>query len=181
MKTRLVLAIVFLWSAGWAAADTPPTWDEFNVTSANKKFVAKVTVKDKMGKTERYNWSFALSVYKTGDEATPIWTCPFGHSGEPGGFLSDDGKHFAIVGFWYYDEPATTHIYREGKLIKSFAGKEFSLDKTKLRKTASHQLWWSDSEQPKFDGDKALVIPTIDGQVFRIDLQSLDLKPQRGK
>ena len=178
---KLVFAILILCPAVCALADTPPTWDEFDVASPNKAFIAKVTVKDKNGKKERYEWSFSLAVYKADAPATPLWSLIYPYLGDPGGFLSDDGKFFADIEFWYHDEPDIIRIYREGKRVAEFTGKELALDKTKLKKTASHLLWWNEQARPKFEGGKELVIPTIDDQVFRIDLTTLKLKAERAK
>ena len=93
-------------------ADEPPSWEEFNVSSPNKKFVAKITVKDKNGKKNRYEWSYSLAVYKVQGEQAPLWSCTYPYSGYPGGFLSDDGQFFADVNFWYYDALEIVKIYR---------------------------------------------------------------------
>jgi hypothetical protein len=179
MKAQFAVALFLLAPALVALADEPPSWREFDVESANKKFVAKVTVKDKNGKKFPYEWSYSLAVYPKGERA-PLWSGKFGHRGDPGGFLADDGKTFADVGYWYYDFPGQVAIYREGKLVRSFAGKDFALDKTKLKKTASHLLWWAEEKQPSFDAND-LVIPTIDGKIFRIDAKTLKLNQDGAK
>jgi hypothetical protein len=99
MRTQVGTLVVLLASASVLLADEPPSWAEFDVASSNKKFVGKVTVKDKNGKKFPYEWSYSLSVYAK-DEAKPLWSASYGYDGYPGGLLSDDGNTFAYVNFW---------------------------------------------------------------------------------
>jgi hypothetical protein len=177
---RLALTAVFLVPALMVRADEPPSWSEFQDTSPNRKFVAKVAVKDKGGKQHSWEWSYTLSVYNAKEEdKKPLWSCDYVYDGYPDGYLADDGKTFTTVSFWYYNSSPVVSVYKDGKLAKQFKGEDFRIPRENLKKTVSHVLWLADDQRPRPAGAKELVIPTIDGRVFRVDLGTLEMKEGR--
>jgi hypothetical protein len=164
MKTWLktvVLVFAFLSFSRPVFGDEPPSWKDFEVKSANGRFVAKVAASPG---TRNYR----LSIYAAGDTGV-MWSCGYDYDGYPGGMLSDDGIAFVTVNPWYKDDAPVVTVYHNGRKTAALRGADFHIERSALKQAASHQLWLKDDgEAYRFSRDSGgrltLKIETIDGK-----------------
>lgn len=151
-----------------AFADQPPDWRDYVVTSKNRKWTALVS----RNYAEKDPWddAWTLSIYKgfhypyPRPDLKPVWSMAYGHSGYSEGQLSDDGKIFVYVEFWYREHYPAIKIYREDcVLVKN--GSFFNVGKN-LEKTVSHELWLKEGGETKFvvvSSKPYIRVPTVAG------------------
>lgn len=180
MKYLLSMAALLILVSTSAIADEPPSWSEFEVYSSNRLYFAKVTIMDRNRKSERWDWKYKLTVYeKEGSTNSELWSCSYLYDGCTGGLLSDDGTTFVYVSFWYYEKSPAVTIYQTGELKKQIIGREFNVDRSKLQRTVSHQLWLNPSRNYRLIRTKevplGLEINTIDLQRIIVDLRSFKI------
>ncbi|WP_299948458.1 hypothetical protein [uncultured Microbulbifer sp.] len=168
MKLKIFLILFFI--PLQAYADQPPDWRNFKVTSANGKWNAFVGRDYNEG--AKYPWedTWTLSVYKAfrypipTPSEIPIWSRPYDPSGYAGGYLSDDGKVFVYVEYWYHKDRPVVKIFREDcKIFKD--GNFFKVGKN-LKKTVSHELWLGKGKVLQFvslEGEPHIEISTVSG------------------
>lgn len=174
---RSVLLLLFLFSALICQADQPPCWCEFFKESANKQFVAHVKKVNqgplKPGQQEE--WELLVFRRNNTRDSTLLWKSHYRYDGYPDGILSDNGKTFAYVNYWYPYKASAVELYRSGKHTGSIPGTAFNIPASKLSKTVSHQLWLATEGQPYefvMNADRKdyfLKIRTIDGRTHLID------------
>ena len=171
---------VFIAVVTGALADEPPAWSEFEVWSSNRVYFAKVTVRDRGEGFSRCNWKYQLTVYKSGTTLTELWSCEYLYDGYAGGLLADDGTIFVYISFWYYEKHPVVTIYQNGQLKKQITGQEFKVERSKLQRTVSHDLWWDPSKGHQFirtgETPLGLEINTIDSRRILIDLVSFEMR-----
>jgi hypothetical protein len=173
MRTIMLLLAFFAAFTAWA--DQPPCWCEFSVRSANKQFVAHVRmVKGPLKPGQNQEWELQVYQKKASRDSTLLWKSHYRYDGYPDGVLSDDGKNFAYVNYWYYSNGSVVEVYQSGRHVASLPGKAFNISPSKIPKSASHQLWLTNEGQAyEFTADKQknclLKVTTIDARVHLID------------
>ncbi len=180
MKLQVVLVpAALLFFSGLALADEPPSWSKFESASANGRFRAEVRVKEKSAGTNPWDSKYQLSVFEVSRQSgTPIWSCDYDYDGYPDGMLSDDGSTFVYVNSWYYADSPAVSVYHNGKKVGILRGQDFKIAQSKLRRSASHELWLDESEMPhaRFVSTPnlplALEVRTIDKNIHLIDVAS---------
>jgi hypothetical protein len=174
LNVSIPLMLLFVFAA---LADQPPSFNEFTARSANGEYTAGVTVKDKNGKERPWEWTYELQMKKAD---SLLWKCDYLYDGYCCGIVSDDGTTFIRVSEWYSENEPVVSIYQNGQLKKQINGAEFSLDSSKLPKSVTHVLWLKDRRPYKFvspvEMPPGLEINTADGQMFNVNLQTLELK-----
>lgn len=174
MRSIFFVIFLILSSAYYCLADSAPCWCNFEIKSRNGAFVAHV-YKDST-KTEAATPIFndwVLSVYDTKSN-TLLWRTDYEYSGYPDGFLSDNGKHFVYVEYWYYEDVPLLKIYSKGKRIATdkLTGASFNIDREKITETVSHSLWLSHNGAFATFKQDDLELTTIDERKHRINLSS---------
>lgn len=171
MKAIFLTFFIVFSSVYHCLADSGPCWCNFERKSENGAFVAHV-YKDstKTGGEAQFN-DWVLSVYDTKSN-TLLWSIDYEYSGYPDGYLSDDGKYFVYVEFWYFKDVSLLKIYKEGKRIATdkLTGASFNIDPEKLTETVSHRLWLSNSGAFALFKQGDLELTTIDERKHRINL-----------
>ncbi len=161
--------------------DQPPCWCPFRVPSANKQFVAHVKKADADSARQRWEATWELSVFrkKSVGDSTLLWKSRYAYDGYPEGILSDDGRTFAYVNYWYRENAEVVAIYQEGRRTGSLPGKAFGLAPQKLAQTASHRRWLSQAGRA-YEFTPAtpylLKVVTIDERPHLIDCTTGQLK-----
>lgn len=165
----MLLCIVGSLRASPAIADEPPSWREFEVSSQNGRYTAKVT-------GQLFEVEYKITVFEKEDPQKEIWSCVYEHDGYAGGILSNDGSTFVYVSTWYAHDYPVVWIYRNGRKVGTLEGEDFHVDPSKQVQTVSHQLWLNGPPAYRFITTAslplALEIVTIDGKIHRIDVGS---------
>ena len=171
LKARRLLFLAILGlilSVERVFADEPASWSDFKVQSKNGEYTADIRLNSEV--EMRSQGGYSLSVYPTANPSKILWSSPYRYDGYSWGNLSDDGKAFVYVNFWY-DDNSVVFIYREGQSVKEITGREFAVDPTKMQATVSNRLWLADEESNvRFEGSDVLVIKTRDDKIHTIDL-----------
>lgn len=132
--------VLFLLISLTASADSPPAYLPFEIKSENAKFVAKVDVANRMGKTYPWEWKYNIKVFDVSAMSNPCWESEYKFDGYSDGVLSNDGSHFAYVSFWFLDDDPIVYIYKKGS-TKTYSARDLKLTSEGLKKAASHKLW----------------------------------------
>ena len=150
-------------------ADEPPSWREFEVTSQNGRYSAKIT-------GQLFKVSYKITVFEKGTPKKEIWSSDYEYDGYEGGILSDDGSTFVYVSTWYSHDYPVVWIYRNGRKVGTLQGKDFIIDPSQLVQTVSHQLWLNEPLPYRWitmeSNSLALEIVTIDREKHRVDVDS---------
>ena len=95
-------------------------------------------------------------------------TTPYQYSGYADGQLSDDGKYFVYVEYWYYPQIPLVKIYKNGEHISSdsLTGLSFKIQPDKLAETASHWLWLSNGNNAGFQKNQLDILFILSGQLM---------------
>jgi hypothetical protein len=113
-------------------AGLPPKWEEFEVLSSNRQYVARVTVTDRSGASEPRHWRYALTVAKrSNDVEHVVWTCRYEHDGLSTGKVSEDGSVFVHVPVVYRDDLPLVVVYARGRLVGSLTSEDLGLDRAR--------------------------------------------------
>ncbi len=182
MKPVVMMGLCLLFSAS-VQADAPPSFQPFEVKSSNERFLAEIRPDDADAASREGSWT--LRVYDLRAEKKELWSCPYLYRGYPGGQLTDDGKAFLYVEFWFYADHPVIQVYREGKEIAAISGKDLHISPDSREKTVSHELWLKsgsdgqvkirneakENESPRYRA----YIPCRDGKTRMVDLQSGEL------
>ena len=162
-----------------AYADSPPCWCKFEEESTNKKYIAIVDRPEKDSMIDPWKSVWTLSVYEKTEKGNRLmWKMNYDYTGYPGGLLSDDGKVFTYVEFWFYADIPLVDIYREGKKpnTSGLKGENFNIPKEKLARTVSHQLWlWKEGDATSYiykNNKLCLKLRSIDGRIHYIDISN---------
>jgi hypothetical protein len=123
---------------------------------------------------EKHEARWILTIYKDSvSDSTVFWTTDYEFDGYDAGEISNDGKVFAYVDDWYYENFNIVKIYNQGKKVADFIGKDFNIPPKKLQKTISHYLWKRNINNSLYfeytNQDVTLVIHTIDNKIHKID------------
>ena len=163
----VLLAIVLVATVGRSLADEPPSWQNFQLTSQNGWYVAKVTAFEGMDDRDPWNKHYTLSVYQTDNESEPMWSSRYLYDGYLGGMLSNNGSVFVYVNFWYHHDDPVIYVYNRGALYRKITGKDLGMVEATLSRSVSHTLWLSDEDSIFIYGPsgrvKAIEIPTVQG------------------
>lgn len=159
-----------------AFAGEPPSWSEFEIKSGNGSHVAEIRAKEKPEGVEPSMWAYTITVSRLeGEEKTTLWSCDYDYNGKPGGLLSNDGKTFVYVEFFYKPETPAVTIYHDGLKTGALCGKDFEIDETLLKGSEPNRLWLFE-ESPRYRFVRSGVLPialeikTIDGMAHLIDV-----------
>lgn len=126
-----------------AFADSPPSYSPFEVKSENSKFVAKVDVANRMGKLSPWDWKYNIKVFDVARMSKPLWESGYKFDGYGGGTLSNDGRFFAYVSFWFFEDRPIVYLYKKGS-TKTYSAHDLRISSNGLRETVSHKLWLKD-------------------------------------
>jgi hypothetical protein len=189
MTVKSLIAIfVFMLSALFSHADSPPCWCAFETESSNKQYVAVVTRPLKDSLVEPWNSEWTLSIFqKEGDSRMLLWETKYAYTGYPDGALSDDGNTFIYVEYWFYPDAPLLQIYNRGKRIntKALKGTDFKISKSKLVETVSHFVWlYEDGNAYSFkkniQGGFYFQIRTVDGKMHYVNIYKGEfIKPEQ--
>lgn len=130
----------FIASLSLTYADEPPTFDDYQIQSADHHCTASISLKDTNGKKHTWEWTFQIQVYKGGTD-TALWSCDYLYDGYQGGILSDDGSTFVYVSDKYEKNKPVVFIYQNGKLAMQLKGEDLNLDKKKMKKSVTSEIW----------------------------------------
>jgi len=176
LKRAVLVLLLLLAFSSLASADEPPSWVEFEVKSANGKFIAEIKARSGQENKDYHEREYELSVYElAGAGRRKLWSATYRYDGYPGGMLSDDGAAFVYVNFWYYRDRPAVSIYRAGQSVKAIRGSEFEIDPSAIQETVSHKLWLSDEpRRVEFSSSGArsliLLILTRDKRLHQVDV-----------
>ena len=164
MKKYLFLIVLF---HNFCYADEPPSWEPYKVVSENREYFCWVDFND--NDTSKYEWErkWILKVYNK--DSTLFWERDYQPSGYSGGILSNDGRKFIYIEYWYSPNYAIEITKQDGNDIR-IAGKDFNIKEHYLQETESHRLWL-DYDLYYLKNNK-LVVSTIDGNVWEIDTET---------
>lgn len=158
-------------------ADAPPCWCNFERTSGNGKYTAKVYHDStNIDEHKPISEGWTLTVYDNLSNK-PVWTIDYDYSGYPDGYVADNGKSFVYVEYWYDEQSPLIKIYTNGQKLNTneLTGSFFKIDKVKLKETISHRLWLYEEGAfaiLKSDKQDYIEIKTIDNQKYKFDLST---------
>jgi hypothetical protein len=184
LMQRVLFILVSLLFYSSTYADSPPCWCKFEEESANKKYVAVVDRPQKDSLIEPWKSVWTLTVYeRTAKGNRQLWKIKYQYTGYPGGMISDDGKTFIYVEFWYYANSSLVDIYRQGDKVNTsrLKGVNFKIPKDKLVETVSHQLWlWDEGNAyayKTYNNQLLLELRTIDGRTHYVNISNGRFEP----
>src|SRR5262245_50302415 len=94
-KKAALVSLIVLVFASVALSDEPPSWENFEVRSANNRYMAEVKARIGQENKKYHEMEYELSVYElTGERRRKLWSAAYHYDGYPGGLLSDDGSAF---------------------------------------------------------------------------------------
>jgi hypothetical protein len=100
-------------------------------------------------KYKPWEWKFQVSVQANGKQSLELWKQDYHHTGYSNGMLSNDGKYFVYVEFWYYPKGDLVTLYSANG-IKRWTASELSISSWWLPKTVSHRLWLAEGDSSRF-------------------------------
>jgi len=175
MKKAFPIFLISLFLALKGMADSPPSWTPYKVVSENAEFYSWVHFGD--NDTTKLPWErvWVLEVYTK--DSINLWRQQIKPIGYPEGKLSNDGKYFSYVNYWYYSDSPVVEVYRREKTQITITGDQFSIPIQFLQKTSSHQLWLNEEGYHYGNGgEQQLVINTRDSNIWLVDLESGELQ-----
>ncbi len=154
MKTKrmigIAMLIIFLFIAAYSHADTPPEWlTSYTIKSANGKYIAEVSPMVKGNQDRPWEWRYQVAVREAGNNSKQLWKTEYFHTGYCEGLLSNDGRYFVYVEFWYSSEGQLVTVY-SSKGSKGWTASDLSISSWFLPKTVSHRLWLGEDNQYEF-------------------------------
>lgn len=156
-------------------ADSPPSWTPYKVISENGEFFSWVLFGD--NDTTKSSWERRWKLEVFTRDSVKLWQQQIRPIGYPEGKLSNDGKYFSYVNYWYYADSPVVEVYRRGENPITITGDKFSIPTQFLQKTSSHQLWLNDQGYHYADGtEHQLVINTRDSNTWLVALESGELR-----
>jgi hypothetical protein len=166
MRIKWLFALFLLLSVN-TFADQPPSWKSFTVNSENGNWSALIYPIGDSTNPRDDNWEIAVYKGRFHPSKTPSWESKYLPSGYSGGYLSNDGKIFSYVEYWFYENRSVVDIYLEHCRIRK-NGSFFEF-KTSLEKTVSHQLWRKIGGKVSYvekDNKPHLAIDTVEGKKY---------------
>jgi hypothetical protein len=163
MRIKWLFAVILFLSVN-TFADQPPSWKSFTVISDNGEWSALIAPLGDKPNPWNDNWEIAVYKGHFHPSKNAVWESKYLPSGYSGGYLSNDGKIFSYVEYWFYKNNSVVDIYLK-HCQKSKNGSSFGL-KENLEKTISHQLWLNGNGNVSYveRGEKLyLEIDTVDG------------------
>ena len=167
-KYLLLLSIIISYS--FCYGDSPPSWEAYKTISENGEYFCWVDFND--NDTSKYGWErkWILKVYNK--DSVLFWQKEYQPLGYSEGLLSNDGKKFVYVEYWYFPSFAVKITSKDNKDIV-IKGSDFNIPEKFLIETASHRLWLSDYDYYSTHlEDDTLTIITIDKKVWIIDTKT---------
>lgn len=170
---RIICLTIFFLNFTFVFADEPPSWQPYKKVSGNSEFFAWVNYAD--SDTTKYpsERKWQLSVFKR--DSTLLWKRDFKPTGYEDGYLTDDGKNFVVIEFWYHPEGNAVSIFNENSNDFFIKGEEFNIPEIFLEKTVSHKLWTENYEVK----DHHIFIETLDKTKWKIDIDTKTIEKER--
>jgi len=177
------LLILFINFSSIHPLDEPPCWCEFEAKSPNNHYSAwvKRVEKDSLKEPWDAEWYIEVSQrYTDRLDSTLLWQSKYDYDGYPDGCLSDDGKYFTYVNYWFYKDVNIVKIYKEGHFVGGIEGHEFNIPKSKLTQTVSHELWLGEGKghgcYKQIDGKQYLKLFTSDNKKHMVNCDTAELE-----
>ncbi len=168
---KIFLLVVFI-AGPTAHADEPPSWQPFSICSENQCFRAEIMPVITSDDPWAVEWIISVSELDSGEM---LWSSSYLHDGYADGILSEDGRTFVYVNFWYYADSSVVTIYCAEER-HTLEGKAFGIAHWQLEKTVSHHLWLTHDQQPyEFVGSDQLRVITIDNRSHLVNLRTGEL------
>jgi len=151
-----------------AYSDQPPDWQPYTIYSKNREWTAHISREYEAENPWDDKWSIA--VYRgihypfPRPDKKPVWSKEYENNGYSEGLLSDDGKAFVYVEYWYRANYPAVKVYTADCAIMK-NGSFFNVGRN-MKKTVSHELWLKDGSETKFvtiDGRQYVEIETVAG------------------
>ncbi|MCJ8290894.1 MAG: hypothetical protein HRT58_15425 [Crocinitomicaceae bacterium] len=167
----ILLACFILFFCFLSYADKPPCWCSFKIDSENEKYFAWITPIqiDSLDKPWEIDWQITVFMVVKGD-STEQWDSKYAPNGYVEGILSNDGKTFVTVDYWYHPETDIVIMYNENGPFCSVNSSQLSIKDEDLKKTVSHNIWRNNYffERPN---QSSIIIETFDGinRLIKID------------
>lgn len=185
MKSLLRLTTVFLIILTLAinVFAKPPYWQPRETKSSNDAYIAKITdPKNNKSRPQASPIKCKLSVFDNKTK-TLLWSCKYVSYVSSGcTFLTKDGIFISVLSDYHRNSPLI-RIYSDGKLKKSYLGKELPIKKTKrFGDPGGDDRFWTDIDSHGPDvfldkKEKKLVLKIIGGQ-FSVDLENYKIEKQ---
>ena len=169
---RILFLTVLLLNFTFVFADEPPSWQPYKTVSKNSEFFAWVNYAD--NDTIKYPWErkWQLSVYKK--DSTLFWKRDFKPTGYEDGILTNNGKNFVLIEFWYYKKGNVISVFNENSDDFFIKGEQFKIPEIFLTQTVSHKLWRENFEIK----DDLIFIETLDKSKWKIDINKKTLEKE---
>ncbi|AWW28766.1 hypothetical protein DN752_00685 [Echinicola strongylocentroti] len=174
---NLLIALLVLFSFHQLSAKEV-CWCAFEVSSENGQYIAKIQAVDAKKGEGDYRSDWKVNVFEVVDGVEKLlWQADYNYSGKSSGLLSNDGQYFTYVEDWYNKENPLIQIYKNGQKVHSpINGRSLDIPRRKLKKGELHYFWLTETGSPyayEVDaaGEAFLVINTVDGQRFTVDLK----------
>lgn len=167
MRSSL-LVITFLLHSFLSRADLPPCWCGFRVDSENEEYFAWLTpnINDSLDKPWDVEWQ--ICVFKLIEsDSVEQWRSEYIPSGYREGILSNDGKDFVTVSYWFHSDVVMVMAYNENGLSCDINTAELLIGDDFLYKTVSHVIWRKNYFFEKKKGN-TIIIETFDGSNRRL-------------
>ncbi|PVY40271.1 hypothetical protein [Pontibacter virosus] len=175
MKKAFSIVFLLLFSIINGNADSPPSWTPYKVESENGEFFTWLRFVDSDATKSPWERKWTLIVYTK--DSTELWQQQIRPMGYPEGKLSNDGKYFSYVNYWYYSDSPVVEVYRREKKPFAITGDKFDIPTQYLQQTSSHRLWLADKGYHYANGAKQqLIINTRDSNTWVVDLETGDIK-----
>ena len=166
MNKLLLSFLLIIAAKNFCYGDEPPSWEPYKKISKNKEFFCWVDFNDNDTLNDAWNRKWILKVYDK--DSILIWQKEYRHFGYSNGYLSDNGKKFIFIEYWYYHNDIAVKITSQDKQDVCINTSDFNIPEKFLIETVSHKLWLNDCELD----DNNLIILTVDGKTWIIDIET---------
>ena len=163
---KYVLLLSIIINYFFCYGDESPSWEPYKKISENGKYFCWIDFND--NDTAKYEWKrkWILKVYNK--DSVLFWQKKYNSFGYSDGMLSNDGRKFIYVEYWYYSDYAVVQITSKENPDIYIKGSEFNIPEKYLIETVSHKLWLNDY----FLSDNELIILTLNRKVWVIDIET---------
>ncbi|GEO02610.1 hypothetical protein AAE02nite_02740 [Adhaeribacter aerolatus] len=174
MKNALSVLFTLMFLVVKAYADEPPSWTPYKIVSENGGIFSWIHFGDNDTTKSPWERKWALTVYTK--DSTELWEQQINPTGYPEGKLSNNGKYFSYVNYWYYSDSPVVEVYRRNRTPIIITGDKFGIPISVLQQTSSHQLWLDDKGYHYANGAaQQLIINTRDSNTWAVDLETGEL------
>lgn len=171
---KIIFISVLLINCLYLKADEPPSYCEASIFSKDSTFRADIRHENADTNEKPWKWDWILYVYQTKPETTYLWSSKLYYDGYSQGLLSDDGRLFAYVNYWYYPENSYQAIVYTQDSIYNYSSEYLQIEDSLCVETVSHLIWLEEYYfSPNYLTDSTLLIlRTIYDKLIQVEIKT---------